>query len=133
MKLTIGTDDIFACPEGRFRGIIERIGEPKKRINKPCEQQVRMTIRVKTTSGKEHLVARTFCADLSFNSELYHFLDSWLDGDFERFADSDGQLDLNLLLGKEVDVLVSHYDDGTHGKPFVKIDGIFPRGKLVQD
>ena len=131
MKLKLGTDDIFECPEGKYRGVLERVGEPKKRINKPCPIQGRMTFRVKEPKGKEHLVARTFCADLSCGSELYNFLESWLDGKFKTFKDEQGDVDLNLLIGKEADLLITHWGD--HVKPFVKIAGIFPKGTLVEE
>lgn len=133
MILKLGTDDIFDCPEGKYRGTLERVGEPKKRINKPCNVQLRLTCRVKTNTGKEHLVARTFCADLSYGSELYSFLESWLDGKFEAYLNENSEIDLNLLIGKEADLLITHWGDGTQSKPFVKIAGIFPPGKLIED
>jgi hypothetical protein len=117
MKLNLGHSDIFECPEGKFKAVLERVGEPKKRVNKPYASQVRFTFRVKTQAGKEHLVARTFCADLSFGSELYNFMDSWLDGEFGPFLDDNCRdLDLDLVLGKEAGLIVEHYDDGTHAK-----------------
>jgi hypothetical protein len=130
MKLTLGTNDIFDCPEGKYRAILETVGEPKKRIKKPCEKQVRLMYRVKTKSGKEHLVGRTFCADLSYGSELYTFLESWLNGKFDPFLDDGGQVDLNLLAGKRADLLIQHHDDPGFDKPFVKITAIFPEGTL---
>ena len=133
MKLKLGHNDTFDCPEGKYRGILERVGEPKTRIKKACAVQVRYTFRVKTAEGKEYLVARTFCADLSYGSELYHFLDSWLDGKYEPLLDSSGQLDLNLLVGKDADLLISHWSDGIRDTPFVKIAGIFPIGTLVEE
>jgi hypothetical protein len=133
MKLKLGLNDTFDCPEGKFKGVLERVAEPKKRINKPCASQVRYTFRVRTTESKEYLVARTFCADLSFGSELYSFLDSWLDGKFEPFLDSSGEVDLNLLLGKEANLLIGHWADGSRDKPFVKIAGIFPVGTLLEE
>lgn len=133
MKLKVGQDDIFDCPEGKYKAVLERVGEPKKRINRPCSSQVRFTFRVKTENGKEHLVARTFCADLSFGSELYNFLESWLDGNFDPLKDDCHELDLNLLIGKAADLLVTHYQGGSHGKPFVTIGGLFPAGRLIED
>ncbi len=132
MKLKLGLDDIFDCPEGKYRAVLERVGEPKKRMNRPCQVQVRLVYRVKTPTQKEHLIGRTFCADLGYGSELYHFLESWLDGQFDALLDENGELDLNLLVGKEADVLVTHKDGGTHKKPFVNIAGIFPPGTLVE-
>jgi hypothetical protein len=41
MKLPLGNNDIFDAPEGKYRGILEKVGEPKKRINKRCPVQVR--------------------------------------------------------------------------------------------
>jgi len=133
MKLKIGRDDTFDCPEGKHKGVIERIGEPKTRINKPCEQQIRITIRVKTPDKKEYLVARTFCADLSNGSEFFHFLIPYLEESDEQFTNANQEIDLNLLIGKEVDVLVTHFDDGKHDRPFVKIAGIFSPGTLVDE
>ena len=133
MKLKLGHDDTFNCPEGKFKGVLERVAEPKKRINKPCQLQVRFLFRVKTQAGKEHLVGRTFCADLSFGSELYNFLDSWLDGKFEPFLDANGEVDLNLLLGREAGLVIEHRGDGNHLKPFSNIAGIFPVGTLIEE
>jgi hypothetical protein len=131
MKLKLGTNDIFDCPEGQYKAVLERIGEPKKRINKPCAAQVRTTFRARLATGKEYLVARTFCADLGYGSEFYSFLESWTDGKFETLLDDNGEVDLNLLIGKEADLLITHYDDGTHSKPYVKIAGVFPPGTLI--
>lgn len=133
MKIKLGLDDTFDCPEGKYRGVLERVGEPKQRIKKPCELQVRYSFRVKTHTGKEHIVARTFCADLSLGGELYNFLDSWLNGNFDPFLDSNGEVDMNLLIGKEADLLVAHWSDGVRKKPFVKIAGIFPLGTLIEE
>lgn len=132
LKLKLGTNDAFDCPEGKYRAVLETIGAPKKRINRPCQEQVRAMFRVKDSPGKGHLVARTFCADLSYGSELYNFVESWLDGNFEALLNDSRELDLNLLLGREADLLITHWDDGAHDKPFVKIAGIFPPGKLVE-
>lgn len=134
MKLKIGNNDIFDCPEGPFRGRLERVGEPKKLMNKPCSSQVRFTFRVKTELGKEHLVARTFCADLSYGSELHSFLDSWLGEQMKELADAVGELDLNLLVGKDADLSIKHGPNVKgHDKPFVNIAGIFPPGTLIKD
>ena len=133
MKLKVGLNDIYDCPEGKCKAVLERVGEPKKRIHKPCASQVRYTFRVRTTENKEYLVARTFCADLAFGSELYQFLDSWLDSKFDPLLDSDREMDLNLLVGKEANLLISHWADGSRDKPFVKIAGIFPVGTLLEE
>lgn len=132
MKIKLGQNDIFDCPEGKYRAILERVGPPQKLSKKPCKDQVRLTFRVETSAGKEHLVARTFCADLTYGGELYTFLESWLDGNFDPFLDECREIDLNLLVGKEADVLITHHDPGTHGKPFVNISGIFAPGRLVE-
>jgi len=133
MKLKYGKDDIFDCPEGTYRGVLERIAEPKKRINKPCDAQIRLTFRVKTKKGKEHLVARTFCADLSEGSELFASLESWLAEEIDSLLDEKGELELNLLIGRSADLHITHWNDGSHDTPFVLIVGIFPPGTLVRD
>ena len=130
MKLKLGTDDIFNCPEGHIQGILETTGEPKKRVNKPCETQVRLKFRVRTSEGREHLVARTFCATLEFGSELYCFLESWLDGKFDAYLDDNGEIDLNLLIGKSANLYITHFEDGKHAHPYVHIAGIFPADRL---
>ena len=131
MKIKLGQNDTFDCPEGKYKATLERVGEPKKRINRPCSAQVRLTFRVKAPEHKEHLVARTFCADLGYGGELYNFLESWLDGNFDPLLDECREIELNLLVGKDADLLISHYGDAAHDKPFVKIAGIFPSGALV--
>ncbi len=131
MKLKVGSNDIFDAPEGKYTAHLESVGEPKKRINRPCSSQVRLQFRATASSGKQYLVAQTFCADLSYGSELYQFLDSWLDGDFERLTDDDGELDLDLLLKRKADILVTHYHHEKYEKPFVKIDAIYPQGRII--
>jgi hypothetical protein len=126
MKLKLGTTDIFDAPEGKYKATLERIAEPKKKIDKLCAAQVRLTFRTKARGGKEYLVARTFCADLSHGGELYNFLSSWLNGNFDPFLDSNGDVDLDLLVGREAEVSVTHYKDGLHSKPFIKLSAIFP-------
>jgi len=132
MLLKLGTDDIYDCPEGKFNGVVERIGPPKTPIKKPCPDQIRMTIRVKTPKG-EKLVARTFCADLSYGSEFYNFLSSWLEDNFDEYLDANGVIDTDLFIGKAVGVLVKHRDKGTHEKPFVHVVMIFPLCTLEEE
>ena len=133
MKLRLGTDDIYDCPEGKYNGVVERIAPPKTPIKKPCPDQIRMTIRVKTPDKREYLVARTFCADLSYGSEFYNFLSSWLDDDFDEYLNANGEIDTDLFIGKNIDVLVKHRANGTHEKPFVMLVGIFPPCTLVEE
>jgi len=123
--------DIFLCPEGRYTAILEAADEPNKRINRPCKEQVRLRFRVTTTDGIEYLVGKTYCADLCYGTELYNDLETWIDGNFEDFLNDDGEIDLDLFLNKKADVLITHFVDGKHEKPFVKIAGIFPPGRLT--
>ncbi len=103
-------------------------------MKKPCKDQVRFTFRIKADGEKEYLVGRTFCADLSYGSELFSFVESWVDGRFDRYVDESGQVDLNLLLGTEADLLITHYDDGKgRDFPFVQIPGIYPPGRLIDN
>ena len=129
---------MFQCPQGNWSGVCEAIEEPKQRINKPCAKQVRcaenhLRFRVETDEG-EKLVGKTFCADLSNGSELHSYLDSWLDGDFDRFLDEDGNVDLDLLVGRGADLIITHGPKANeHSYPFVKIAGIIPAGRLTAD
>ena len=132
MKLKLGNDDIFQCPEGRFTATLELADEPNKRINRGCAKQIRLRFRVKTPDGKEYLVGKTYCADLAYGSELYNDLESWLDGSFDSVLDENQEIDLDLFINKKADVLITHFNDGKHDKPFVKIAGIFPAGRLTQ-
>jgi hypothetical protein len=132
MKLKLGTNDIFDCPPGQYSAVLEFVGEPNKRIKKPCAQQVRLRFRVYAESGKEYLVGVTYCADLSYGSELYEFLNSWLEGDFESVLDEHGEVELDQLLMRRADLVVIQKDLGTHTKPLVCIGGIFPKGTLMK-
>jgi|SRR5579862_7484816 len=133
MKLKLG-NNIFHCPEGHHTGVLEAVEEPKKRMNKPCSQQVRLRFRISTDNDQEYLVGKTFCADLTYGSELYTQLDPWVEGDFERFLDEDGNIDTDLLIGRRADLLISHGPQiGEYEHPFVKIVGIYPVGRLTED
>lgn len=133
MKLKLGTNDIFHCPEGSYRGILEYIGEPKTLTKLPCDLQVRARFRVKTSDGNQYLVARTFCADLSYGSDLYNFLASWTEGNFEPYLDENNDIHLNRFLFKEADLLVTVEKRATHKDPLVKISGIYPPGTLLPE
>lgn len=123
----------FHCPEGKWPGICEAIEEPKKRMNKSCANQVRVRFSVQTDEG-ERLVAKTLCADRGYGSELYTFLASWFDGNLNSVLDDDGEIDLDVLVGKKADLLITH---GPHGDqyeyPVVNIAGIYPPGHITED
>ncbi|MGC3990589.1 MAG: hypothetical protein QM796_13095 [Chthoniobacteraceae bacterium] len=131
MKLKL--NNAFHCPEGKWRGTCEAIEEPNKRMNRPCSKQVRLRFALETHAG-EKIVARTFCADLSIGGELHAFLDSWLDGNFDPYLDEDGEVDLDLLVGKMADLLITHGVKSEEYKfPLVIIAGLFPPGQLVEN
>jgi len=124
--------DIFNCPEGRFKAVLEAAEQPNKRINRPCAEQVRLRFRVTTSDGREYLVGKTYCADLCWGTELYSDLDSWTDGNFDEFLNDDGEIDLDLFINKKADLVITHFVDGKYEKPFVKIAEIFPPGTLIE-
>ena len=133
MKLKLETTSIFHCPQGQWPGVCEGIEEPKQRIDRPCAKQVRIRFRV-MVDDEEYLVGKTFCADLHCGSELFSYLHSWVDGDFDKYLDDDGNIDMDLLVGKKADLHITHgpkVDQHTH--PFVNISGIFPRGRITED
>jgi hypothetical protein len=133
MKLQLGTNSIFYCPEGRYRAVLENIGAPNKKDNLGCDEQIRFRFRVEGEAGAEYLVARNFCANLDYGSDLYHFLEAWFEGGCDRFVDDDNQLELDLLVGERADVLIGHHQSGKHKQPFSRILGIHPPGRLVDN
>jgi hypothetical protein len=94
---------------------------------------VRFRFRVQTEEG-EKLVGKTFYADLRRGSELSSYLDNWLDGDFEKLMDDDYNIDLDLLVNRKADLIITHgLQADPHSYPFVKIAGIVPAGRLTED
>ena len=132
MKIKMNNHNIFMCPEGRFSAILEAAESPNKRINRPCAEQVRLRFRVTAPDGAEYLVGKTYCADLGWGTEFYNDLEGWIDGNFEDYINEAGEIDLDMFLHKKADLVITHFKDGKHEKPFVKIAGIFPEGKLTQ-
>ena len=133
MKLKLEENGIFHCPQGSWEGVCIAIEEPKQRINQPCAKQVRLRFSV-LVEDQEYIVAKTFCADLSYGSELYGYLVSWFDDDFDRYLDDDGLVDFDLLVGKRADLHINHGpQDGRYTHAFVNISGIFPRGRLSEE
>ena len=133
MKLKLGNNQIFHCPEGKWIGTCESAEEPKKKINKLCKSQVRLRFRILSDEGTEYIVAKTFCADLSYGSELYCFLESWTNGKYDKFLDDYGNVDLDLFIGQNAALLITHVQrEGPHDHPFVNIAGIYPEGILTQ-
>ena len=133
MKLKLEASNLFHCPKGQWVGVCESIEEPKQRIRRSCAKQVRLRFRV-VVDGEEYLVGKTFCAELNYGSELFAFLDSWVDTNFDKYLDDNGNIDLSLLVGREADLIVTHgpmFDP--HAHPYVNLAGIFPRGRLTED
>ena len=109
--------------------MIEEPKQPSK--HKRCAKQVRFLFEVTTDEG-ERMAGRTFCATFASGGELHLFLASWLGEDMPGFFDDDGEIDLDRLIGRKADLLITH---GLHGSeyeyPVVYISGIYPEGTFA--
>lgn len=132
MKLKL--HNAFHCPHGKWNGVCMAVEEPKQPSkHMKCSKQVRFLFQVNTDDG-ERMVGRTFRATFSYGNDLYVFLASWLDGDMERLLDDDGEIDLDVLVGREADLYIVHGPHGAqHEYPVVNIAGIFPAGSLTEE
>ena len=124
----------FHCPDGRWGGVCTTIEEPKQPSKrKRCDKQVRFLFEVETDEGTR-MAGRTFCANFSYGSELHIFLASWLGEDMPGFLDDDGEIDLDRLIGRKAELLITH---GPHGAqyeyPVVNITGIYPEGTFAAE
>ena len=130
MKLKLIKKRINECPAGPAKAKLVRVGEPKMRTKKNCEEEIQLTFEA-TVDGESYLVYRKFCADLTEGSELYHFIHEMVGGSLENYMTADDELDFDLLIGRPVDLVVTHYQEEGYSRPHVGIGGAYPRGTLV--
>lgn len=128
MKMKLETTGNSCCPAGIFSGKLIAAKEPRQK-RKACPVQVQLTFCVYEPDGTEHLVYNKYCGPLRAGTELYTVLEGWL-GDVTRFADADGEIELDQFLNWSADIQVVHIDDGNHAGPFVTIGAVLPPGAV---
>jgi hypothetical protein len=128
MNIQIPIERSFECPEGTFGGTFFQHCEFYKPTDKGPTKMLRLFFQPDhmSTDTKVVLVARNFIPALETGSDLYIFLRTWHGNDFLQTYNQNGSLNLDAMIGKRGLLVVSHYNDGRHEKPFANLDEVRP-------
>ncbi len=117
----------FDLPEGVFPGVLASIRPQTKQTKNGSQDWIRLVFELKVTgyNGQIPCAGRNFLLDLHPGSDLRNFLDGWLGDEF--LADQSNQeFDFDVLLNKEGNVFLSHWQNEKYSKPHVRIDSVQP-------
>ena len=127
MKIDIPKKVSFHAPEGAHRATLLSVGEPK-RGSDSCDNEVRLVWELQTVDRHWTFHAgKTYCLDDN-SIELIADLESLLGEEMHLLQDESGQLDLDLLIGRQADLILVHINNSKHDKPYVYIKGVCPPG-----
>jgi hypothetical protein len=121
----------FDLPAGVYTSRLAQYRPMTKQSKKGPQEWVRLVFGVKVDSMADQIpcAGRNFLLDLNPGSDLRNFLEVWLGSDFFK-AKSNKNLDFDTLLGREGDIVLSHYQGDEFEKPLVIIDNVFPASSL---
>jgi hypothetical protein len=128
---TIPAVTTFDLPVGNYRSKLFRTKRSIKQTSRGSQEWVRLVFQAQVPSMLSQCpcAGRNFVKDLSPGSDLRNFLESWLGRDF--FVQRSGQeLDFDTLIGREADLVLSHYEGDNYSKPLVIIEEIHPPGTI---
>jgi hypothetical protein len=117
----------FDLPTGQFKAKLSQVRPITKQTKKGPQEWVRLVFEVSIPSLANQIpcAGRNFLLDLNPGSDLRNFLEIWLGNDFFA-ALSNKDLDFDTLIGKEGDIVLSHFQTQDYDKPHVNIDNVFP-------
>jgi hypothetical protein len=126
----------YKIEEGRYRARIHKIVRTQRQNGSGCADILRIVFELQVP-GKENfinLAKAEFPLNLEHGSELRNVLARLLGKDVLA-AKSGGEMDFEILLGKEADVEIEHIitnKSDQYDYPFVHVCEIQPPGTLVQ-
>src|SRR4051794_4950799 len=129
MIIQLPRDKTFNLPEGNFRGRLSSIS--KRPTGRSQQESIRFVFDMNIPSIKTALpcAGRNFALDIKGGNDLKRFLDGWLGKDF--FEANGGQsLDLEHLIGREADLVLTHFQQTGYERPMVFIEAAYKPGKL---
>ena len=130
IELDIPLEKTFVVQEGSFRGRLHSVSK-KLKTSKTSDKEIRLVFELSIPSIKNKIptAGRNFPADLNAGSELREFLEHWLGRTF--FEDNAGRrIEMESLIGREADLILTHYHNDGYKNPWVFIENAFPPGSL---
>jgi hypothetical protein len=133
MKVTkqIPPEKTFDLPAGNYKATLSQIKSITKQSKRGPQEWVRLIFEVQVPSLTNQIpcAGRNFLLDLKKGSDLRNFLEGWLSAEF--FTKLSGSVfDFDTLLGKEADLVLTHFQTGDYDKPHVNVANAFPPGSL---
>jgi hypothetical protein len=108
-------------PEAVWPGKCIAVYEVASASKNNCAKQVCFRFSVDTNEDK-NIMERLFPADLTNGNQLYEFLDSWLDADFEWLPQDSDEINLACVVGEGGDVALANGHE---------IYAVYPHGTLL--
>ena len=132
IEMTIEMENEFNLEEGQYRGRLATLSRKPSHPAKGLGDQVRFLFEMNIPSIKNRtpMAGRNFHMSLKGGSELRRFLEGWLGKKFFD-ANSGKTLDLELLIGREADLVLTHFQQVGYERPMVCIESAAPPGTLA--
>jgi hypothetical protein len=124
--IEIPKEPTFDLPEGRFKARLVAVSPKQRFTADTIIQQTRMLfeVEVPTIRFKQPMAGRNFDKTLRRGSELRGFLEAWKGT--EWIEQQGARINLDQLIGEEVELELTHLQRPPHKKPMVLISAIKP-------
>lgn len=132
MRIVIPLENEFNLPAGQFRGRLANLARKPSHFATASGEQIRFLFELDIPSIKNRIpmAGRNFALSLKGGSELRRFLEGWLGKRF--FAAKAGQpLDLESLIGRAAELVLTHFQQIGYDQPMVCIASAAPLGTLA--
>ncbi len=132
IQLTIPLDNTFNLQEGQYRGRLVSISRKPNFSGNGSGEQIRFLfeMNIPSITNRIPMAGRTFPQSLRGGSELRRFLENWLGRKFFE-ANCGKTLELESLIGREADLVLTHFQQVGYEKPMVFIQSAAPAGTLA--
>jgi hypothetical protein len=131
IQLEIPLENTFDLEEGNYRGRLQTISRKPNLNAKGPGEQIRFLFEMNIPSIKNRIpmTGRNFPFSLKGGSELRRFLEGWFGRKFFE-SNAGKKLDLESIIGREADLVLSHFQQPGYERPMVFIQSASPPGSL---
>ena len=125
MKISIKKEPNYNAPEGAYRAYLSEV------VHLADRKKVRLKFRLLYPNGRDFVAAKNYDISLEKGSLLRLHLASWRGRDLSPEEINSCSFDLNLMIGEQADIVLTHFRNTGHTHPYVDIASIQPPGTLV--
>jgi len=128
-RLPFPKRETFNAPSGRHTASLKSVHEAPDKRN-PGKSKWRLTWYL-AEGGPGRTVykaGKSYSIDEVTSGEMFGDLERWIGLEALEKMERNGALDLNGLIGKEADLLLTHVKNSSYEHPFVDVTEIHPPG-----